>query len=53
MMNTAPKQNLQWIVTLKTGENKWSSVMVEADTHFGAARIAKRLIGDYPVTKIV
>jgi hypothetical protein len=48
----APKRNTTWVVTLKTGDNTWSNIMVEADTHLGAARMAKRLLGDFPVTKI-
>jgi hypothetical protein len=41
-----------WIVTLKTGDNQWSTITVEADTHFGAIKNAQRLLGNHPVARI-
>lgn len=52
-MNNGIIADKQWVVTLKTGDNKWSTIMVEADTRLGATRAAQRLIGKFPVTKIL
>ncbi|MDQ1306592.1 MAG: hypothetical protein QG671_2424 [Actinomycetota bacterium] len=44
--------NIAWVVTLKTGPNKWSNIMVEADTRYGAGREAQRILGNHPVVKV-
>jgi hypothetical protein len=36
---------LSWEVTLKTGENRWSIITIEADDHLTAIRTALRLLG--------
>lgn len=43
----------EWKVTLKTGQHQWSTVTVECQTHHEAAAAARRIIGNFPVTKIV
>lgn len=44
-----------WTVTLRTGENCWSTITVEAVDHVEAGRIARRLIGapKAPITEVV
>lgn len=41
-----------WTITLKTGDNRWSTITVEAADHVAAVRSARRLLGNHPVTKI-
>lgn len=42
-----------WTVTLKTGANAWSTITVEATDHIEALKIARRFLGNHPVTRIV
>jgi hypothetical protein len=42
----------EWKVTLKTSDNCWSTIAVEADSHMGAVAQARRLLGNHPVTSI-
>ncbi len=50
MNNTEAKS---WSVTLKTGPSTWSTVEVDAANHLGAVAEARRLLGAYPVSKVI
>lgn len=41
-----------WKITLKTGPNQWEIVTVMAQTHHRAIEIARRIVGNHPVTNI-
>lgn len=42
-----------WSVTLKTASQTWSTINVEADSHFEAVAHAQRLLGHHPVSRVV
>ena len=41
-----------WKITLKTGPNRWSTITVMCQTHKRAIVLARRIVGNFPVTNI-